>query len=320
LLAEPLALAGLDAANAGDRAKAERLMLAARERDLRSPLVRFWLLDHFVRVGKYADALEEVGPAIRLQPDAITAIMTVLAAMADTEKGNKALAAKLASHPFWETAFFQTAANNTEPEPLLALLSQLPNANQATDEQRAVFVALINAGKGGRAYQAWRNFLPDAYRSRASGIYDGNFGKWPGAAPFNWTLTSDDTGTARMVRAGDLPQSSALDVRYFGSTGGVLASQYIMIAPGSYKLQLSARSRTSNASGGRLNMQLRCLKGDVLSTLPLDPLTSQMRTFATSVTVPADCDLMLVQLVGVPGELFSEVEAQVTGVSLTRSE
>jgi tetratricopeptide (TPR) repeat protein len=320
LLADPLALAGLDAANSGDGAKAERLMLAARKRDLRAPLVRFWLFDHFVRTGKYAEALEEVGPAIRLQPDAITAVMTVLAAMADTEKGNKALAGKLASHPFWETAFFQTAANNTAPDALLTLLSQLPDANRAVEAQRAVFLALVNAGDGDRAFQAWRRLLPAAYRARAGGIYDGNFGGWPGAEPFNWVLTSDDVGTARMVRAGDLPQSSALNVRYFGSVSGVLAMQYVPVTPGSYRLQLSARSRSTSATGGRLNMELRCLKGDVLATMPIDPLAAQLRTFTMPVSVPAGCDLVRAQVVGVPGELFSEVEAQITGVSLVRGE
>lgn len=320
LLADPMALAGLDAANAGDSQKAERLMLAARERDLRSPLVRFWLLDHFVRTGKYAEALDEVGPAIRLQPDAITAVMTVLAAMADTRQGNQALAGKLASHPFWETAFFQTAANNASPDALLNLLSQLPDAGRATDAQRAVFLSLINANDGNRAFQAWRRLLPAAYRSRAGGIYDGNFGGWPGAAPFNWVLTSDDVGTARMVRAGDLPQSSALDVRYFGSVSGTLAMQYVPVTPGSYRLQLSARSRSTSATGGRLNMELRCLKGDVVATMPIDPLTPQLRVFTMPVTVPAGCNMVRVQVVGVPGELFSEVEAQITGVSLMRGE
>lgn len=316
LLADPLALAGIDAANAGDRSRAERLMLAARDRDPRLALARFWLFDHFVRTGQYAKALDEVGPAIRLQPDAITAVMTVLSAMADTPAGNQALATKLASRPFWETSFFQTASNNSSPEALLALLSHLPDANRATEEQRAVFLALINSGKGGLAYDSWRRMLPDAYRARAATIYDGNFGRWPGAAPFNWVLTSDDVGTARMVPAGDLPQSTALDVRYFGSTAGVLAQQYIHAAPGAYRLQVSARSRTTGATGGRLSLELRCQPGEAIVTLPLDPLDTRLRTFTAPVMVPAGCDMLKVHLTGAPGELFSEVEAQVTGVAL----
>lgn len=319
LLPEPLILAGLDAAGAGDTDRAERLMVAARERDLRAPLVRFWLFDHFTRSGQYARALDEVGPAVSLQPDATTAIMTVLAAMAETRDGNEALARKLSERPFWETAFFQTAAANAAPEAVLRLLTQLPGARNATEEQRAVFTALIAAGQGDRAYDAWRKLLPAAYRSRASGIYDGNFGKWPGAAPFNWTLEVDPVGTAKMIRAGDLPQSTALDVHYFGSTSGVLARQYVFVPAGSYRLQLAARSRNTSASGGRLVMELRCANNDVAASLPLDGLTGALRSYAAPVQVPAGCSPLRAQLVGNPGELFSEVEAQVTGVALVRA-
>jgi hypothetical protein len=318
LLANPLALAGLDAGNAGDVQRAERLMMAARGRDMRIPLVRFWLLDHFVRTGQYDRALDEVGPAIRLQPDAITAIMTVLAAIAGTSAGNTALAHKLATHPFWSADFFNTAKNSTPPEALLTLLSRLPNASQALDEQRAVYLALIDAGDGARAYQTWRQLLPPVYRARADGIYDGNFSRWPGAAPFNWVLSNDSNGTANMVSAADLPQSTALDVRYFGTDSSMLAEQYTFATPGTYRLQLAARRRNTGATGGKLSMEVRCVSGAVLATLPLDPLDSQLRSFAMPVTVPAGCGLLRVRLVGTPGDLFSEVEAQVTGVGLVR--
>jgi len=321
LLADPLALAGMDAAAQGDAARAERLMLAARDRDPRSPLARFWLFDHFVRTGRIGEALNEVGPAIRLQPEAITAIMTVLAAIADTPDGQAALAQKLATRPFWRTSFFQTAANTTSPEAMLALLSSSTAAadrTSAEEEQRAVFQALINAGAGVRAFDAWQQLLPATYRARAVGIYDGNFGRWPGARPFNWRLAEDDIGTARMVTAGDLPQSTALDVRYFGSTSGVLAEQYVFARPGSYQLQLAARRRTTGATGGRLSMEVRCVRGEVIATLPLEPLDMQLRAMATPVTVAPGCELLLVRLIGTPGEVFSEVEAQITAVALVR--
>lgn len=319
LLADPLAVAGLDAANAGDGARAERLMLAARTRDPRLALVRFWLFDHLVRTGQYARALDEVGPAIRLQPTAITAVMTVLAAIAETPAGRTALAQKFATQPFWRTDFFRTAANTTTPETLLALLSGLPDASRALDEQRAVFQALIIAGDGLRAFQTWQSLLPASYRARAQGVYDGNFGQWPGAQPFNWVLTEDGTGTARMVTAADLPQASALDVRYFGSTPGVMAEQYVAAGPGAYRLQLAARSRSSGASGGQLGAEVRCVAtGAILATLPLEALGPQLRAYAMPLQVPAGCDLLRVRITGTPGELFSEVEAQITGVALAR--
>lgn len=319
LLAGPLTLAGIDAAAAGDPDRAERLMIAARDRDPRDPLPRFWLFDHMVRTGRFAPALNEVGPAIRLLPDAIVAIMTVLAAIADAPGGREALAAKLATRPYWRTSFFQTAANSTSPETMLALLSSLPRgAGRATpEEQRAVFLKLVSAGQGARAATAWRELLPINYRDRAQGIYDGNFGHWPGAEPFNWMLAKDDIGTAQMVSAADLPQSTALDVRYFGSTGGVLAEQYVYAPAGPYQLQLSARRRTVGATGGRLTMDVRCADGAAVASLPLEPLDMRLRTLSTPMEVRPGCELLRVRLVGTPGEVFSEVEAQVTGVSLT---
>jgi hypothetical protein len=322
LLADPLALGGLDAANAGDLARAERLMLGARDRDPRFPLARFWLFDHFVRTGKIAPALDEVGPAIRLRPDAITALMTVLAAIANTPDGRTALAKKLAMRPFWRTAFFQTAARSTAPETLLALLSGpgAPDRAAAEVEQRAVLLALIEHGDGAAAYQAWRRLLPPSYRAQAQGIYDGNFAGWPGAQPFNWILQKDEIGTARIVAAGDLPQSTALDVRYFGSSAGVLAEQYVFAAPGAYRLQLAARRRASGATGGRLSMEVRCANGEVVATLPLDGLDSQLGTRTMPVQVAPGCELLRVRLVGTPGEVFSEIAAQITGVALVRGE
>jgi hypothetical protein len=236
-------------------------------------------------------------------------------------EGRAALEAKLATRPFWRTSFFQTAANSAIPATVLELLTALPpNPDRAAaeTEQRAVFVALVNAGNGARAYATWQQLLPASYRERAHGVYDGNFSRWPGAPPFNWMLTDDGAGTARMVSAADLPQSSALNVRYFGSAAGVLAEQYVFAQPGTYRLQLSARRRTDNATGGRLSMQVRCIRGDMLATLPLEPLGASLRTLSMPVQVPAGCDLLRVRLVGTPGEVFSEVEAQITGVAFDR--
>lgn len=322
LLADPLALGGLEAANAGDLDRAQRLMLGARNRDPRYPLTRFWLFDHFVRTGKYAPALDEVGPAILLRPDAITALMTVLAAIANTPDGRTALASKLATRPFWRTAFFQTAARSTAPEALLELLSSpgAPDRAAAEVEQRAVLLALIEHGDGAAAFEAWRRLLPASYRARAQGIYDGNFAGWPGAQPFNWILQKDEIGAARMVAAGDLPQSTALEVRYFGSSAGVLAEQYAFAAPGAYRLQLAARRRGTGATGGRLSMEVRCANGEMVTTLPLDGLDGQLRTRSAPVRVAPGCELLRFRLVGAPGEMFSEVAAQITGVALVPGE
>jgi hypothetical protein len=72
-------------------------------------------------------------------------------------------------------------------------------------------------------------------------------------------------------------------------------------------------------TGGRLSMEVRCANGAIIATLPLDPLDTQLRTLSTPVNVAPGCEMLRVRLVGTPGEMFSEIEAQVTGVELVPS-
>lgn len=319
-LASPLMLAALEADQAEDFERAERLMLLAKARDPRSTITRFWLLDDYIRTGRYAQAFDEVGPALRLRKQAMTAVMSILARLANEPDAQGPLAKKLATAPYWRTAFFQAASQETDPDVLLSLLAASRSdepGEKMGQEQKSVFLTLINANDGLRAYRAWQRMLPSRYRDRTDGIYDGNFAGWPGAEPFNWIVEESEIGVARMAPAADLSQGSALNVRYFGSTSGVLAEQYVHVEPGTYRLSAAARRRSQGATGGRLSLQARCVPGEVIASVLLDPLDARMRGYSTPVRVGPDCKILRISIVGLPGEMFSEIEAQVTGVSLT---
>lgn len=318
-LASPLMLAALDAEQSGDARRAERLMIQAKARDPRSTITRFWLLDRYIRTGRYKLAFDEVGPALRLRRQSMTVVMTILATLANEPDAQAALAEKLATAPYWRTAFFQAASQETDPDVLLSLLAA--SRKGTTDkntrvEQKSVFLTLINADDGLRAYRAWQDMLPSRYRGRANGVYDGNFAGWPGAQPFNWIIEDSEIGISRMAPAADLPQGSALNVRYFGSTAGLLAEQYAHVEPGQYRLTAAARRQSQGATGGRLNLQIRCAPGDVIGSVLLDPIDARLRRFSVPVTVGPGCDIVRIRILGLPGELFSEIEAQVTGVAL----
>lgn len=323
LLAEPVTMAGLDASAEGDLDRAEQLMRAARTRNPREAIARFWLLDHYMRTGRYADGIAEAGAAMRLRPEAREAVLNVLAALVEIPAGRAALRGALVELPWWRQAFFQAAATfDPDPANALTLLQGLPrNADRdvARQEQRAVLLALVNKERYAPAYQAWRQMVPATYQSRIAPVYDGNFAGWPGPEPFNWNLPQGDDGTATIVRAADLATSSALSVRYFGSKPALLAEQITLLAPGPWRLSLQARRRSNGPVGGRLAMEVRCARGSaVLATLPLDNLGAGLRPYAANLIVPADCPAVRLRLTGLPGEVFSEVEAQVTGVALTR--
>lgn len=323
LLAEPVTMAGLDASADGDLEQAERLMLVARTRNPREPIARFWLLDHYMRTGRYAEGIREAGAAMRLRGEAREAVLNVLAALVEIPAGRAALRDELVKRPWWRQAFF-VATTTFDPNPVnaLALLQSLPrnpDRDAARQEQRAVLLSLVNKERYDTAYAAWREMVPATYRSRIAPVYDGNFAGWPGPAPFNWNLVQSNDGTAQMIRAADLVTSSALDVRYFGSNTTLIAEQVTVVPPGPWRLSMQARRRSSGPVGGRLGMEVRCARGmSVLASLPLENLAGELRTYATNFAVPADCPALRLRLTGVPGDVFSEVEAQITGVALSR--
>ena len=114
-LASPIMLAALDADQSGDAQRAERLMNQAKTRDPRSTITRFWLLDRYLQTGRYAQAFDEVGPALRLRRQSMTVVMTILATLANEPAAQAALAKKLATAPYWRTAFFQAASQESWP-------------------------------------------------------------------------------------------------------------------------------------------------------------------------------------------------------------
>lgn len=323
LLAEPMTMAGLDASAEGDLEQAEQLMRVARTRNPREPIARFWLLDHYMRTGRYVEGVGEAGAAMRLRPEAREAVLNVLAALVEIPAGRAALSDALARRPWWRQSFFQAAAG-FDPNPanaltLLQALPRNPDRDAARLEQRAVLLALVNKDRYDTAYAAWRDMVPATFQSRIAPVYDGNFAGWPGPPPFNWQFAEGNDGTATPVRAADLATASALDVRYFGSNPALLAEQVAVVAPGPWRLSLQARRRSSGPIGGRLVMDVRCARGmDVMATLPLDNLGAGLRDYATTFAVPPTCPALRLRLTGLPGDVFSEVEAQITSVALAR--
>ena len=322
LLADPIMINALAVNADGNAPQALRLMEDARHRDPRSSVVRFWLFDYYLRHALYAEGIEEAGPAMRLRPESTGAILAVLGALADIPPARTALRAKLAQRPFWRVSLFQTAGQDfAQPEKLLGLLQELPrnpDKKAANDEEQATLMAVVARGHDDVAYRVWKSMLPPTFRNQVTAVYDGNFAGWPGAAPFNWRYENDKDGTARPIKLADIPEGSALDVSYNGSNAAILAEQYVKIGPGNYRLNLRVRQRAHGATSGQFKMQARCVDGTLLGDLPLDNLRDQFEPRSVTFTVPDNCAGVRLRLTGDPGEVFSEAEAQLTGVVLTR--
>ncbi len=282
--ATPLVLAGLAASERGDMATAESLMLAARARDPRDATVCYWLLDHFVRNGRYAAAMAQVGGAIRLRDGAAAPVFALVATLAAIPAAREAVRAELATDPFWRNGFFQGQATVADPASLLALLQSIPPARDpaaARLERQAVLRAMVDRGAYASAYAAWLAFLPPAQRPMPGAVYDPDFAGLEGPPPFNWRLqTGDDTAVAIGTHG--------LSIAYAGEQAAVLAEQYLVVPPGAYRLSIAARG---HGASDRLVTRVVCARdASVLASIPAS--TSQ----STNVAISPRCGAVQLQI------------------------
>ncbi len=285
--ATPLVLAGLAASERGDMATAELLMLAARARNPRDATACYWLLDHFVRDGRYAAAMAQVGGAIRLRDGAAAPVFALVAALAAIPAARGAVRAELATDPFWRNGFFQGQATVADPASLLALLALLQSIPPARDpaaarlERQAVLRAMVDRGAYAPAYAAWRAFLPPAQRPMPGTVYDPDFAGLAGPPPFNWRLqTGDDT----MVAIGP----RGLSITYAGEQAAVLAEQYLVVPPGTYRLSIAARGHDAS---NRLVTRIVCARdASVLASVPAS------KSQSTNVPIPERCGALQLQI------------------------
>ena len=229
--------AALDAR--GNRAGAIRLAEIARSRDPRALAVRVFLLERYLRQGRVDAAVAEMNPIAQLANGSGAPLMQMLSTLSQDPHGAEVVAKALRSNPAWRDAFVRQASGAGQALAFRTLAT--PPSTIADDTMRgnreAFLARLIAAGDYSKAYLAWINFLPPGQAEKVQAIYDGSFANLPGVAPFNWTLSSDETAVAQRVSDSSLPGRTALDVNYFGNDTAVIATETLLVPPGNYSFR-----------------------------------------------------------------------------------
>jgi tetratricopeptide (TPR) repeat protein len=312
----PLILAGLAASAHGEADRALRLMRMARARDPREAIARYWLLDHYIRGGEYDAGLDEIGPALRLRPEAGPAIFALLAGLNDLPGADDAVARALARDPDWRAAFFAArSVAGAQPLALLRLLRRIPPARDpsaAAAEQRSVLFAAVQSGAYDEAYAAWRRFLPASGSAKPGTVYDPTFRGLPGPEPFNWIIQRTGESRAIMTPAGP-SGPSGLDVSSFSTARTIVAEQYVTV---SGRQTLSVGVAAGAVPQGVTTARVACARNDAtLVELPLVPGPVPRRGTA-SFTVPAVCGAVRVQIVASPGDTPGRTSVRITEVRI----
>jgi hypothetical protein len=310
----PMLLAAVDALAAGDTRRGEALLVEARRREPRSRPVRLLLLDRYLRANRVSEAGEEIAVLVRLLPEAGELLVPQLAKMAADPKTGPQLMRVLDRNANLQQDVLARLAGSAPPQVVLEAASQVKSAGEAAPQWQSVLLSRIVAGNDiVQAYGLWKQFTGAGGGDAEKNVYDASFRGLRGAPPFNWQLASGAEGVAERAAGG------GLQVQYFGRNPVELASQILLLRPGSYKLQIDAEGSASG-EGARLIWSVACAGASGhLIDLPLVKVISAPRRFAGAFTIPAGCSAQWLRLSGTPAEFPTEQDAVMKEVRIERA-
>lgn len=302
---EPLLVQAALSERANDYSKAERLLLTARMRNPRSLPARYLLADVWLRQGKIVDGLREMAVLSRLLPGASVQLVPALAEYARTPGAPEKLSQVLSGNPQLKKPLFAALAADPDNAELILTLAdgQISPSDPGTRAwESRLLSGLVNRGDYGPAYRLWRGFS-GLTASPPPLLFNGGFEALAAPPPFNWTLSSSSAGIAEIG-------NGSLRILYYGRDDITLASQLLLLPPGTYRFETRVKGQVAP---GSLVWRIRCAKGNLLTEKALD-----LQTEAMIFTVPSACAAQWLQLQGQSKDMPQQSDAQIGPAHLER--
>lgn len=308
LAPEPFLVRGVQAQLAGDERVAEQAFLAARLRDGRSVPARYFLAEHYFRVGNAAAGLREIAILARMVPTGVSSLAPYVATYAKDPRTRPKLKALFRSDPQLEDAALQTLAGDPRNADLILSMADLGRyTDQAPPWSVPLLAGLVRDGQYGKAYDVWAKVSHVRPVPRAF-IFDPAFADDKTPPPFNWELTSSTIGLAERQPRG------RLHIIFYGQEDGAMASQLLLLPPGRYRLAMNLSGDVAHSKS--LVWSVRCANSNAqVARVALDPAAAARGWY---LVVPANCPAQKFELLGVAPDLPQQVDVTVSGLRLTR--
>lgn len=300
---------GLNADIRGDKAGARRLFTDARKLSRRDLRTQLWMIEDAVGRGDVSQALHEYDITLRVFPNLSEMLYPVLASAISDPQIRGALVRTLAGKPMWGDSFINfVATQNPDPPATAAMFVALPRAGVTVSEKartRAVD-ALIAAGRFDAAWSYYATVRPGADRRRSR---DPRFvAELETPSQFDW-MPINDGGLTTSIQGG------IFDFFVPGSVGGTILQQLQLLPPGRYRLT-GHSSGIDQPATARPYWALTCQGGREVGRVELPNSTVANGAFSGVVSVPADCPVQLLVLVGRPSDAVSGFSGQIDRAQL----
>ena len=304
LAPEPFMVSGVQAQFAGDDRRAWRAFEAAQWRDPRSEQAAYFLSDHFRRAGDAGNALQQLALLARLSADGPRVIAPYLATFGEQPANWPSLRRLFQANPYLAEPALVRLASNARTAPAVLALADADQGFGGARWLPVLLATLTNAGEYARARAIW---------AKAAGLkshellHDASFSDKDSPPPFNWDLTSSAVGLAERQSGG------RLHMLYYGQQDGILATQLLLLPPGSYRLSMELLGDKGRAK--ILNWSIWCDKAAApISSVALDKAAGGWR-FA----VPAGCDAQWLKLSGSSSDLAQQLDMTIADLKLEKA-
>jgi len=299
LAPDPFLVEGTIAEMEGNSPRAERLFLAARDRNPRSQGARYFLADRYLKTNRILPGLIEIAALARLSEKAAQPLIPALAAYARSPGAVAELRRFFKLSPATRDRTLALLAEDARNAPLiLSLAPEALDGAAPAGWQASLVRSLVAAGDYAGAEALWSRTAGVANRGL---LFNPQFRTSAAPPPFNWQFFSGTSGVAEPSGSG------GLDVIYYGRDEVALATQLLRLAPGGYRLAMRVEG-SSRASGLAWNILCVPTSGALLR-LPLG--ASGKGNVAGAFAVPAaGCPAQSLELRGRPGD--SSQTAQLT--------
>jgi hypothetical protein len=303
LAPEPFLVRGVQAELAGDGATAQRAFEAAQWRDPRSLPAAYFLADRYFRTGDAARGLREIAALSRLAPGAGNAVGPYLAAYA-TDRANWPELRKLfRANPQLAEPVLVTLASDIRTVPAVLALAEPSRSTAEAQWLGPLLTTLTDSRKYAQARAIW------AKAARVPGhelVYDTGFSDNRAPPPFNWALTSSAVGLAERQPGG------RLHIVFYGQEDGVLATQLLVLPPGSYRLSMQLLGDAARAKS--LTWSVWCDKAQA----PLASITLDAAVRGWQFTVPSNCPAQWLRLSGSSSDIPEQADVTIAGLKVQK--
>jgi hypothetical protein len=302
---EPFLVHGVQAQLSGDSDSAQRDFRAAQWRDPRSMPAAYFLADYYLRTGHPLEGLRQTALVARLSPRGLSAVAPFVAAYAQNPANWPQIRALFKSDPGIEDYVLEALASDPGNARAVLALADAKHRSGSSQWLHVLLQSMVSGGDYRGARNIW-NSLAGTQPTPGNLLYDPNFSSPEAPPPFNWALSTSPVGLA------ERQPGNRLHVIFYGQQDGVLASQLMLLAPGSYRLRMGRPSDAAHAE--LLGWSVRCDK----STSPISTVSLDGAARGWTFVVPDNCPAQWLELSGRSGDVAQQADVAIGPLTLTR--